>query len=48
MPDASESALTSTSSGDTDGLDNADDAVSTDFLFNALFAPEPFSLSWIF
>ena len=31
VPVAPESALASTGSGDPDGLDNADDAVSTDF-----------------
>ncbi len=36
-----ESALASTGSAD---LANADDAVATDFLFNAPFALEPFSL----
>jgi hypothetical protein len=36
--------LASTGSGDTNGLDNAADAVSTDFLFNAPFAPEPLTL----
>ena len=38
VPVARESALASTGSGDTDGLDNAADAVSTDFIFNAPFS----------
>ena len=44
VPVAPESALASTGSGDTDGLDNAADAVSTDFYFNAPFGLELFSL----
>jgi hypothetical protein len=44
VPVAPESALASTGSGDPDGLDNADDAVPTDFFFNAPFALELFSL----
>ena len=45
VPVAPESAFASTGSCDTDGLDNADDAVSTDFFFNAPFAPEPLTLA---
>ena len=48
VPVAPESALASTGSGNTDGLDNADDAVSIDSLFNVPFASEPFSLGGIF
>jgi hypothetical protein len=44
VPVAPESAFANTGSGDTDGLDNADDAVSTDFVFNAPFALGLFSL----
>ena len=45
VPVAPESALASTGSGDTDGLDNAADAVSTDFFFNSPFALESLSLA---
>jgi hypothetical protein len=44
VPVAPESALAITGSGDTDGLDDAADAVATDFFFNAPFGLELFSL----